>query len=87
MVLSGARFQLPVGTQRRNEKDWEEVTLPISQRAAALPDEQLVAINDFDEFARPGTSSRLTGAGHHDVLSTSAPYGSSSAWERTGQPL
>ena len=65
ITLGGARFQLPLGTERKNERDWEEVILPVSKRAEPLAGETLVQISQFDEFARPGTCTVQSGGGCH----------------------
>jgi hypothetical protein len=72
LTLGGARFQLPAGTERRTERDWEEVSLPISQRAVALPGETLVQLSQFDEFARPGAHVHR---GHRAMGVPADPYG------------
>ncbi|KAJ3300578.1 activating signal cointegrator 1 complex subunit [Borealophlyctis nickersoniae] len=55
-VLStfGNRFALPMGTQRIDEKDHEEIRIPIPERAPPRAGEKLVDISSLDEYAQRG---------------------------------
>ncbi|KAI8820753.1 Sec63 Brl domain-containing protein [Fimicolochytrium jonesii] len=54
LSMFGTRFALPVGTERGDYKDYEELTIPIAQPAPVRSTERRVPISDLDPWAQRG---------------------------------
>ncbi|KAJ3008876.1 activating signal cointegrator 1 complex subunit [Thoreauomyces humboldtii] len=50
----GTRFVLPLGTDREDLKDYEEITIPVSQPAPVRTSERRVMISELDEYTQRG---------------------------------
>jgi len=49
---NGQKLMLPAGTTRKDEKEYEEVNIPVAKPAAKMSIEEPVEISSFDTFAR-----------------------------------
>ncbi|KAJ3149273.1 hypothetical protein HDU86_006996 [Geranomyces michiganensis] len=54
LSVFGSRFALPLGTEREDLKDYEEIIIPVSQPAPVRTSERRVAITELDEFTQRG---------------------------------
>ncbi|KAJ3152645.1 activating signal cointegrator 1 complex subunit [Geranomyces variabilis] len=54
LSVFGSRFALPLGTEREDLKDYEEIIIPVSQPAPVRTSERRVAIAELDEFTQRG---------------------------------
>eukprot|EP01135_Chromosphaera_perkinsii_P001316 Nk52_evm43s164 gene=Nk52_evmTU43s164 len=54
VVIGGAKVQLPEGTERKNFKAYEEVTIPPTSHLDATTKDNLVNISEFSELGRQG---------------------------------
>ncbi|KAJ3318638.1 hypothetical protein HDU76_000778 [Blyttiomyces sp. JEL0837] len=52
MAGFGTKFILPVGTQREDYKDFEEIVVPMSVGTVRVPNERLITIPEFPDWAQ-----------------------------------
>ncbi|KAI8920167.1 Sec63 Brl domain-containing protein [Powellomyces hirtus] len=50
----GTKFALPVGTEREEYQDYEEIIIPVSKPAPVRTSERRIAISELDEFTQKG---------------------------------
>ncbi|CAG8574007.1 14593_t:CDS:10, partial [Acaulospora morrowiae] len=52
LTVFGNRFSLPVGTERKDYNDYEEITVPMTNRAPPLQNEKLVYLSEMDNLCK-----------------------------------
>ncbi|KAL7747290.1 putative steryl acetyl hydrolase mug81 [Sorochytrium milnesiophthora] len=53
LSLFGSRYTMPAGTERIDEKDYEEFVIPVNRPAPPRVGEQQITVDMLDDFAQP----------------------------------